>query len=103
MIYWIIRVIVWLIISEGLYLWCCIGETKKQIRKEWLGYKFISLFIGAIITFLISLVGYGIVYLYKNYPRETLLGILGIILIILFFIMNKYVGLSVAKKPKKKK
>ena len=93
---YIIPFIIWLIISEIIYIIWCKTENKKRLEDDdwWIGVKIISLIISGMIIF----IGYLTYLSYKEYSKETNYLIIGILILIVFFYINKKIGLRVAKK-----
>lgn len=86
---------VWIILSEIVYLCFCASSSKKEVKKDWFGFKFISFFI----TFIFMIPQYIIVFglddiaNYINLLYEVL--IIGVL--VLFFYLNKKLGEWVQK------
>ena len=86
-------IILWLLISEIVYIFFCKEETKKRIRKLWFFSKIMALILSGIGTLLL----YGIYLVAKDYPLYLSIGIGGILAIIIYFYLNKKLALAVSK------
>lgn len=92
----IIFTIIWLVLSEALYIWFMDDENNED---GWFSNKILSLMISAIITFLI----YGACYITKNYLKEISI-VAGISVVIgLFFIINYKLGKAIVKRNKRRR
>jgi len=94
----IIFIIIWLVASEALYILFCWEESKETIKREWIQTKLGSMFGGFIVTGILLIIYEG----FKNYTKISFIVLGSIIGVMLFFYINYKLGLSVAKKPRKR-
>jgi hypothetical protein len=90
----IIPIISIIVFTEIFYILMCINEKRSNVESDWLNMKMLSLIMGMIITAGLA----GIYYLLKTHIWTLLLGTLGVIVIVAFFVANYYIGMAVAKK-----
>ena len=105
MIELIIFGVIFLIITEVIYILACRTETKKTIKREWVNNKIMSIVCSLFITFLL-VIGYIMILLIKQYIKDIIyyltwtLGIIG--LIVSFFYINYRIGIKVANVKKRR-
>ena len=94
LIYWIFGILGF-IFSEAIYLYVCSTETKKDLIKDgnWMLFKLVSFMFGCIGCLGIFAIYQGL----KNYLKETLIVTIIVCSAIIFFLVNRKIGIAVAK------
>ena len=90
--------ILFLIIGEVIYIYMCKKSSTSEVRNDWIGMKGISFVFS---SFIIIAVAY-IINIIQSHGIYVIITILCITIIILFFCLNKKIGLHFAKKNKHK-
>ena len=89
-----------IIISEIIYIILCSQETKKSLKNnnDWIFVKIASIVISLVMVGIITILFYGAYLALMNYIGETLKIATILIVVFGFFMINKKIGIAVAKK-----